>query len=294
MKALPLLALLSLTAACDVEDWGPAYLAKGQRSVQDNDLERGREGYATYCIGCHGPNGDGKGPAARFFDPKPRDFHAGRLKYTAGPSGSTPADDDYVRTLRHGLAGTAMPSFALVPEKELRAIVAYVRTFYPAGKNESVAPPVPIPEDPWRDKPAAEAIAEGARVYHGLASCTSCHAGYEPKDKALAAMASFNMDTSEGLRDHFYDAIPKDSDWGGPLTPPDFLFQRTKAANSRAELARVIATGVGGTAMPSWGAALTPQQLWGLAYYVESLVAIRDTPEAYRLHRQLLAQSSSH
>ena len=33
--------------------------------------------------------------------------------------------------------------------------------------------------------------------------------------------------------------------------------------------------GVGGTAMPSWGATLTHQQLWGLAYYVESLIQKR-------------------
>ena len=29
-------------------------------------LIQGREAYLTYCVGCHGVNGDGKGPAAEF------------------------------------------------------------------------------------------------------------------------------------------------------------------------------------------------------------------------------------
>jgi hypothetical protein len=39
--------------------------------------------------------------------------------------------------------------------------------------------------------------------------------------------------------------------------------------------------------MPSWGSALSPDQLWGLAYYVRDLALMRGTPEAMTLRAQL-------
>jgi mono/diheme cytochrome c family protein len=289
MKVTHLLVVLAVFAAgCDIDDWGPSYLGKGQHASQQAFQERGRLGYATYCVGCHGEKGDGNGPAARFMNPKPRDFRVGRLKYTSAPAGSPPSDADYFAALRHGLSATAMPSWALVPERDLQAIVAYVKTFYPGWKDDAPVPPLAIPEDPFREKPAA-GIAEGERVYHGIASCIGCHAAYVPREKITAAMKSFEMSTDDPIRPDVYEAIPKDSDWGAQIRPPDFLFERTKMATTREELVKVIATGVGGTAMPSWGSGgLTPEQLWGLGYYVESLVAIRGTPQATELHRSLL------
>jgi mono/diheme cytochrome c family protein len=53
---------------------------------------------------------------------------------------------------------------------------------------------------------------------------------------------------------------------------------------------QVIAAGVGGTAMPSWGESLTDKQLWGLAYYVESLVQKRASAEAVEMKKALLSQ----
>jgi len=41
--------------------------------------------------------------------------------------------------------------------------------------------------------------------------------------------------------------------------------------------------------MPSWGGALNPEQLWGLTYYVESLIAIRGTAAAQALRHSLLS-----
>ena len=53
---------------------------------------------------------------------------------------------------------------------------------------------------------------------------------------------------------------------------------------------RVIAAGVGGTAMPSWGATLTHQQIWGLASYVESLIQKRASSEGVALKKSLAEQ----
>jgi cytochrome c oxidase cbb3-type subunit I/II len=275
-------------AACDTDDWGPAELLEGKSSQAAKVLRRGRLSYATYCAGCHGEKGDGNGPAARFLNPRPRDFRVGRLKFATVPAGSTPRDDDYLKVLRYGLHGTAMPAWELLPLDEQQALVTYIRRFYPdAAKDPPAAAPA-LPADPWygQDK---KGIAEGERLYHGFAACYSCHPAYVTKPKIVEHAASYKQPVT-GFRDALYEAEAKDSDWGAPIKPPDFLFDEVKFARTREDLAQVIGTGVGGTAMPSWGTGLTPEQLWGLAYYVDSLIALRATPAATALRRSHLAQ----
>src|SRR5262249_1810690 len=130
------LFLLAL-AGCEPGDWGPDKLGLGHTSVEVSRLKTGRETYATYCAGCHGEQGDGKGPAARFLNPKPRDFRLGRLKFAAVASGEAPRDEDYLRVLEHGLYGTAMPTFELLSKRERLAVIAYVKTFYDGWKSDS-------------------------------------------------------------------------------------------------------------------------------------------------------------
>ena len=47
------------------------------------------------------------------------------------------------------------------------------------------------------------------------------------------------------FRANLYESEEKDSDWGAPIKPPDFLIDRTKIADTKEELVRVIAAGVG-------------------------------------------------
>ena len=47
-----------------------------------------------------------------------------------------------------------------------------------------------------------------------------------------------------------------------------------------------IASGIGGTAMPTWKNVLPDRDLWAMAHYVRSLVALRGTPEAAALQRR--------
>jgi mono/diheme cytochrome c family protein len=288
--ALLLAGALTLVA-CDADDWGPAELLEGKSSQAAKVLRRGRLSYATYCAGCHGEKGDGNGPAARFLNPKPRDFRVGRLKFATVPAGSAPRDDDYMKVLRYGLHGTAMPAWELLPLDEQRAIVTYIRMFYPDAAKDPPAAMLALPADPWYSANGQDqkAIAEGERLYHGFAACYSCHPAYVTKPKIVEYAASYKQQVT-GFRDTLYDAEAKDSDWGAPIKPPDFLFDEVKFARTREDLAQVIGTGVGGTAMPSWGTGLTPEQLWGLAYYVDSLIVQRATPMAAAHRRALLTQ----
>jgi len=42
-----------------------------------------RELSERHCAACHGPKGDGNGPAAVWLCPKPRDFSAGLFKFSS-------------------------------------------------------------------------------------------------------------------------------------------------------------------------------------------------------------------
>ena len=90
----------------------------GGRNVSTGALEHGRDVYTHFCRPCHGDAGDGKGPAAGGLRPPPRDLRLGVYKFAAVAAGQLPRDADFVRTLRHGLHGTAMLSWD-VPDAEV-------------------------------------------------------------------------------------------------------------------------------------------------------------------------------
>jgi mono/diheme cytochrome c family protein len=277
--------LLLLLGGCERTDWGPAALGSGETSATRRQLELGRDVYGTYCVGCHGESGDGNGHAARFLDPKPRDFRLGRLKFAAVASGEAPRDDDYLRILEHGLSGTAMPSFALLPERERRAVIAYLREFVTPAQREASGAALAVGKDPWADDPA-RGVTEGRKVYHAFAKCWACHPAYETPTEIARLLEESKLPAAE-LRPNLYESETKESQWGAPIRAPDFLRDRIKTGLEVASLATVINAGVGGTAMPTWSGALSPEQLWGIAHYVRSLSLLRGTAEAGQLTQRL-------
>lgn len=111
--------------------------------VDAGTLAQGSKLYRQHCIHCHGVPGDGRGPTARWVNPHPRDFRQGIFKFqsvdqTKDPAKSKvpPRRDDLLRTLRQGIEGSAMPSFALLPEGELEALASYVIHLSLRGKAE--------------------------------------------------------------------------------------------------------------------------------------------------------------
>lgn len=82
--------------------------------------------YREHCIVCHGVSGSGLGPTAALLNPYPRDFRLGKIKFKSTPIGEKPTRHDLLRTLKHGIAGTSMPSFGLLEEQDLEALVDYV------------------------------------------------------------------------------------------------------------------------------------------------------------------------
>jgi mono/diheme cytochrome c family protein len=46
------------------------------------------------------------------------------------------------------------------------------------------------------------------------------------------------------------------------------------------DMFRAIATGIGGTAMPTWKGAITDEEIWALAHYVQTLTELKDNSSA--------------
>ena len=66
-------------------------------------LQRGHKIYQSFCIGCHGPIGDGMGPAEPYLNPPPLNF---TLLNQRGISGGI-----LYYQIMNGITGTAMPYF---------------------------------------------------------------------------------------------------------------------------------------------------------------------------------------
>ena len=223
--------------------------------------------YLRYCVGCHGENGDGQGPAAVFLDPKPRDFSKGIYKFTSTPANSPPLDADLLRTITNGLHGTSMPPWPLIPLTEREALVRYIRAFYKEWHFRGPETPVSVFQNPFDVESVEgleEAIDKGREVYHKQATCWVCHASYLGREDLEAL-------TGGPARPDLDKPLAKPDLWGESILPPEFRTHDLKSVRTLKDLYQVIAAGIGGTAMPTWAGALEPDQLWALTLYVDSL-----------------------
>ena len=61
-----------------------------------DDLALGQRVFFKRCVWCHGPKGDGEGPAMERAFPKPRNFNPGTFKIRTTDSGELPIDADLI------------------------------------------------------------------------------------------------------------------------------------------------------------------------------------------------------
>jgi mono/diheme cytochrome c family protein len=170
--------------------------------------------YREHCVHCHGITGDGMGPTAAFLNPYPRDYRPGVFKFKSTERADKPTHADLVRVLHNGVAGTSMPSFALLSAVEVDALAEYVKYLSIRGETElslmreffelddadegklpetreflvaEVVQPIAerwqsaddaridVPEMP-ADLDLAASIARGRELFYGdKANCVKCH-----------------------------------------------------------------------------------------------------------------------
>jgi mono/diheme cytochrome c family protein len=118
----------------DVLDPAKLKLAAGPVGSDESGNVRGL--YREHCAHCHGISGDGAGPTAVFLNPYPRDYRKGWFKFKSTPVGIRPTHEDLKKIVIEGIPGTAMPSFKLLPDLEVEALVHYVKYLSVRGETE--------------------------------------------------------------------------------------------------------------------------------------------------------------
>lgn len=290
-------AALALTTGCGQPTFTEAQTLGGV-SIDAHTLNRGEELYVLNCYACHGMEGDGNGPAAPGLRPPPRNFKQGFFKFATTlddeDEGNTlPTDEDLLRIIKGGLHGTPMWPWDL-KDAEVTLVIHYLKTFSERWKTHTPGKTVDLGEDPWKGK-EGEARAEGKRVYHAVARCWSCHPSYATKDEFF----EYTKNPPENdARDDFYRAELKSS--GAMLAlkdgkerevkvlPPDFLMQPVRSIYEVSDVYRVVATGVGGAAMPAFP--LAQKDGWALAHYVWQLVQKEGTKAGLAQKKMLMSQ----
>lgn len=290
---IALFLLPLLTIGCTGGDFKESKILAG-KTVAKATLNLGQNTYGEYCVQCHGVKGDGQGTAAPGMFPPPRDFTKGLYKFANVVGGEIPHDDDFHRIIRHGLRGTAMLPWDISDER-LDAVTQYIKTFAPEfweGKDKVLGTRYELPADPFGDTYRHQGIEKGRKVYHITAACIQCHRGYETKADISAFNAEINgapMKPEEFAAD-LYSIKPQDSEFGYKSIPPDFTYHYTRTTVDLESTVQRLMYGVHGSGMPGWKDVVTDEELWALAYYVQSLQELRNTPAREALMEKLKNQ----
>jgi mono/diheme cytochrome c family protein len=250
---------------------------------EDANLERLHNGaaiYAHYCVQCHGVNGDGAGAIASHLKPRPRDYTVGTFKFTSTSNGK-PRKADLIQTVRRGVTGTSMPSFANFSNDELSDVVDYVLALTHRGELQRLLAQVAyddeaLPEEdgideiadeilaPWGEANnsvvmpltpmppmTAETVAQGHALFLKFA-CSRCHGS----DGRGGTMGNVDVGT---------DA------WGHKAAAADLTSGMFHGGGRPIDLYRRIYAGIYGSPMPAFSSQLanSPDDIWLLVHYVK-------------------------
>ncbi len=249
----------------------------------DAHLAEGSRLYRRHCLHCHGLAGDGRGPTAPWVNPHPRDYRKGVFKFTSSGQSEgvrKPLRADLLRTLRQGIEGTSMPTFALLPDAELDAMASYVIHLSLRGEVEAyrlenlsesealgtadalavfagrwseaaakqVKPPQPAE---LKDDELKASITRGYAIFvdpKGAGSCISCH-----------------RDFGRGQR-YLYDV------WGTVVRPANLTAGVYRGGRRPIDLFWRVRTGINGAGMPaSVETNLDDANVWHLVNFLRAL-----------------------
>lgn len=205
----------------------------------------GVELYQDHCKVCHGEEGQGDGPLASGFSPRPRDLTAGSFKFRSTELGEYPTETDLIRTLELGINGSfgqTMPAFDFLSDTEKRALVEVIRF---AGGIDEFGIPVAQPARPRRPD-----LAKGEALFSEL-QCAACHG-----------------ETGDGngiLVPQLFDEN------GDPIKPANLQLGQFKGGNDPEDIWMRIYTGIAGTPMPAFGRNTTSEDIWAITEYVLAL-----------------------
>jgi mono/diheme cytochrome c family protein len=133
-------------------------------------------------------------------------------------------------------------------DREVREIIAYIKTLSPRWTHESVPPAISItaPMD------LRALVGMGADLFK-KAGCPECHGATGRGDGPSARSLTSG---------------------GRPTRPADLTVTPFKGGDQPEEIFRTLAVGIDGTPMPSYRDALEEREIWAISAYVESLARV--------------------
>jgi mono/diheme cytochrome c family protein len=221
----------------------------------------GKPLYRRFCIGCHGPTGDGTGENAMWFDPtmgfeKPRDFTLAVFKCRSTPTGALPTDQDLFDAVTRGFVTTNMPQWRPLNEQDRANLVAFIKTFSTRWETDKSGTPITIPPE---SSATIESILHGRELFQKM-ECWKCHG---PEGRGDGPSAATLTDSKNN-----------------PIRPYDFTTgERFKCGVSNHDLYRIFMTGLDGTPMPSFADNIKPEEGWDLVHFLRTLQVSLNTPE---------------
>ncbi len=243
-------------------------------------LQRGFQVYHKRCTQCHGVSGDGNGPVAANLYPRPRDYRKGTFKFGSTPFGSKPVRSDLIRTVHQGVPGTSMPSFHLLPNPDMEAVVDYVLALSYRGELELQLTTEVAGADSYEPdilKDSLELIQgrwtqADTEVYQPLTAqpvftaehITAGRAAFLTKGCAQCHGPDGRGQTPENLSGDRKDA------WGYATRAADLTSGMLHGGSRPIDIYRRIYGGINGTPMPAFNTNLKdePDTIWNLVAYV--------------------------
>ncbi len=232
-----------------------------KREEQAVVLARGLELFSHHCSSCHGDKGTGEGTAAYLLYPKPRDFSSGTFLLTSTEMG-LPSNEDLLKTLGSGMPGSAMPPWSHLPKEDLDALVLAIRHLALEGTVAELTEDGSLPREealeighemldsgPKVELPAIPSdvdLALGKKVY--IETCAKCH----------------DEDGRGQLKEDMVDES------GYPSFARDFTAGVFKGGSDDEAVAMRLVRGLPGSPMP--GTEYTPEELWALVRYVQTMI----------------------
>src|SRR5689334_23645906 len=255
MKSIPRLAAALLTVGLGL--FAPRTAAAQHETAAD--LLDGERAFKNTCANCHGPDGDvipgidlGRGGFRR-----------------------TMTDDDLVRIIRTGIPNTPMPASPMTVE-QAQKIVGYLRNRASTARGGTVA------GDPLRGKTAFERTsASGACLSCHRVGATGSRVGPDLTDvgarrsAAELEQALVNPGADVAPANRTYRVVLKDGTTvtGRILGHDTFSVQLLDSNEQLRSFAKddLRERGFVATPMPSYRAALTPQEIADVVSYLSSL-----------------------
>jgi cytochrome c oxidase cbb3-type subunit 2 len=259
-RAIPVLAVAVLLTGCSTRPQGsepgelPFSIEPTRTQASSPDLlALGQKTFEKECAACHAPSGNGEGTAAYLLYPRPRDFTSGQYRLISTWEG-VPTDEDLFRTISRGMPGSAMPSWAHLPEDTRWGLVHYVKSLskWPLEVKAAHEPDkfgnggagiITIPSEPAYD---AAARTRAQELYSK--GCAPCHGVTARGDGAQKQVDSK----------------------GHPTRPRDLTLGVFKGSPEPAHVYRHVVAGMPGSPMPQSGY-LQGNDAWHLVHFVRSL-----------------------